>query len=87
MTRFGGRVVENGSGRIRRGADFCGDMWPRFRESVDPVFTSGEFPHRWSVVGKNGILTHGRGQQRGKGIMNLRLTQIEAPCNEYLIQR
>ena len=50
-TRFnldtnGGRGVESGSGRIRRGADLGGNVWPRFRESVDFVFTCGKFPHR-----------------------------------------
>jgi hypothetical protein len=48
-TRFnldtnGGRGVESGSRRIRRGADFCGDLWPRLRDSIDSVFTSREFP-------------------------------------------
>ena len=42
----GRRGVENGSGRIRRGADVGGNVWPRFRESVDFKFTSGNFPHR-----------------------------------------
>jgi hypothetical protein len=42
-TRRGG---ESGSRRIRRGADLCGDLWARLRDSVDSVFTSGKFPHR-----------------------------------------
>ena len=66
-----GRGGESGSRQIRRGADFCGDLWTRLRDSVDSVFTSGEFPHKWIIVGENGILTHGRGQQRGKDIINL----------------
>jgi hypothetical protein len=41
-----GRGVESGSRRIRRGADFCGDLWARLRDSVDSVFTSGEIPNR-----------------------------------------
>jgi hypothetical protein len=40
-----GRGVESGSRRIRRGADFCGDLWARLRDSVDSVFTSREIPH------------------------------------------
>ena len=49
-TRFnfdtrGGRGVESGGGR-KKNADFSGDVWPRFRETVDHVSTSGEFPHR-----------------------------------------
>ena len=42
----GGRGVESGSGQIKRGADLGGNVWPRFRESVDFVFTCGKFPHR-----------------------------------------
>ena len=42
----GGRFVESGSGRIRRGPDLGKYMWLRFKESVDPVFTNFEFPHR-----------------------------------------
>ena len=53
------------------GKNLGANVWPRFKDYVHPVFTSGEFPHRWSVVNKNGILKHGRGQQRGKGIINL----------------
>ena len=51
ITRFnldtnGGRGVECGSGQIKRGTDLGGNMWPRFRESVDSVLTYGKFPHR-----------------------------------------
>ena len=41
-----GRGGESGSRRIRRGADFCGDLWARLRDSVDYVFTRREFPCR-----------------------------------------
>ena len=69
-----GKGVENGSRRIKNGMEFGGYVWLKFKKSIDSVFTCGEFPHRWSIVGKNGILMHGQGQQRGKVIINLAYT-------------
>jgi hypothetical protein len=66
-----GRGVDSGSGRIGRGENLSGNVWPRFKDSIYHVFTSGKLTHRRSVVGTNEILTHVRGQQRGKWIINL----------------
>ena len=41
----GGRGVQSGNGQTKRGLDFGGYIWPRFRESVDLVFTSRDFPY------------------------------------------
>ena len=60
------RGAKNGDGRKRRGADFYGDVWLRFRETVDHGSHTDD-----PLLANNGILTHGRGQQIGKGIINL----------------
>ena len=66
----GGRGVESGSIQIRKGADLGGYVWPRGTESVHLVFANKEFPHGRSIVGRNGILTHGQGQQNDKFVIN-----------------
>ena len=54
-----------------RGMDVRGYICGRIKKTVHPVLTSAEFPQRRTIVGKPRILTHGQGQQRNSGIINL----------------